>query len=190
MPFLYAPLSSISNTPNTAATQLCSFGLYNCRSIRNKANLVKDYVVENEFDIFVITETWLHSDKSDQISIGNSTPKGYSFKHISRQQGRGGGVGILYDNTLKVRLDSANMFSYIMSFEVMGMQINTSSQIPNIIVLYRPPNNASIELFMEEFTSLLEVYATRQGSLIIAGDFNIHVDDKSELTTKNISQPC
>ena len=36
----------------------------------------------------------------------------------------------------------------------------------------------------EEFPLLLEVYATRHGSLIVAGDFNIRVDNKSDLTTK------
>ena len=75
------PLSNTIDTLNTAVTQ---FGHLNCRSIRNKANLVKDYVVENKFDTFAITETWFHSIESDQISIGNVTPKGYSFKHISR----------------------------------------------------------------------------------------------------------
>ena len=159
------PLSNTIDTRNTAVTQLYSFGHLNCRSIRNKANLVKDCcVVENKFDIFAITETWLHSIESDQISIGNVTRKGYSFKHISRQQGGGGGIGILYNNTLKVKMDSANMFLNIKSFEVMSMQISVLSQTLNIIIIYRPPNNASIELFMEEFTLLLEVYATRHGS--------------------------
>ena len=76
------------------------------------------------------------------------------------------------------------MFSNIKSFAVKSIQISVLSQTLNIIIIYRPPNNASIELFMEEFTSLLEVYATRHGSLIVAGDFNIHVDNKSDLTTK------
>ena len=81
-------------------------------------------------------------------------------------------------------MDSANMFLNIKSFEVMSMQISVLSQTLNIIIIYRPPNNASIELFMEEFTSLLEFYATRHGLLIVAGYFNIHVDNKSDLTTR------
>jgi hypothetical protein len=51
--------------------------------------------------------------------------------------------------------------------------------------VYRPPNNTSIGLFMQEFGSPLEIYAIRHGSLIIAGDFNIHVNDKSDSTARD-----
>ena len=40
--------------------KLCSFGLLNCRSVCNKYLSIKDYVVDKDFDIFVITETWLN----------------------------------------------------------------------------------------------------------------------------------
>ena len=40
--------------------KLCSFGPLNCRSVCNKYLSIKDYVVDEDFDIFAITETWLN----------------------------------------------------------------------------------------------------------------------------------
>jgi exonuclease III len=172
-------------TGSFANAQLCSFGMLNCRSVRNKTVLLKDYVVENRFDIFAVTETWLHSDESDNMLIGDLTPKGYLFKHTARQHGRGGGVGLLYNNSLHVKQDTSDIFSRFRSFEAIGMQFRVLSQTLDVVVLYRPPNNTSIGLFMQEFGSLLEMYAIRHGSLIIAGDFNIHVNDKSDSTARD-----
>ena len=38
---------------------------------------------------------------------------------------------------------------------------------------------------MEEFSLLLEEYVVKSGSLLIAGDFNFHIDDTSDVSTKN-----
>ena len=38
---------------------------------------------------------------------------------------------------------------------------------------------------MNEFSSLLESYITKTGSLVIAGDFNFHVDDTTDTAAAN-----
>ena len=47
--------------------------------------------------------------------------------------------------------------------------------------MYRPPpskaNQSSLTLFFDEFPALLEDLVTSSGSLLMAGDFNFHVDD-------------
>ena len=55
--------------------------------MRNKWLPIKDYIVDNDVDIFPLTETWLlPDDRDDQIS-GDLTPDGYSFYHVPRQLG-------------------------------------------------------------------------------------------------------
>ena len=124
-------------------------------------------------------------DESDKITIGNLIPKGYSFLHTARQENRGGGVGLLYKTLLNPKQVMHEYFSQIKSFEAISVQIKVLSQITHIVILYRPPNSASIELFMDEFGSLLEMYTNKPGSLIIAGDFNFHIDDKSDSAAKS-----
>lgn len=38
---------------------------------------------------------------------------------------------------------------------------------------------------MNEFSSLLEPYITNTGSLVIAGDFNFHIDDPTDTAAAN-----
>ena len=48
-----------------------------------------------------------------------------------------------------------------------------------MIVMYRPPSAAPFRLFLDEFGAYLEQLALTAGQLLIAGDFNVHVDDST-----------
>ena len=76
------------------------FGLFNCRSVCNKAIILKDYIIERNFDILVITEIWPPGD-TDRITIGNLIPNGYCFCHALRES-RSGSVGVKLKRTLMV----------------------------------------------------------------------------------------
>ena len=70
----------------------CScFGLLNCRSVCNKAIILKDLIVEKNFDLFAITETWLRPGDVDRVAIGDLVPNV-----------RGGGVGVILKGSLMV----------------------------------------------------------------------------------------
>ena len=46
------------------------------------------------------------------------------------------------------------------------------------LVVYRPPENgAAVDLFFEEFSSLLEEVVVCSEELLTIGDFNFHMDD-------------
>ena len=53
-----------------------------------------------------------------------------------------------------------------------------------VVIVYRPQtmdnNKSSTSLFFEEFSRLLEALATAPGSLLMAGDFNFHVNVPSD----------
>ena len=65
------------------------FCLLNTRSINKKELILKDFTVENDIDIFAVTETWLRDDNT--FSLADVCPKGYYFYHIPRKNSRGGG---------------------------------------------------------------------------------------------------
>ena len=75
------------------------FGLFNCRSVYNKAIILKDYIIERNFDILVITEIWSPGDIA--ITIGNLIPNGYCFCHAPKES-RSGSVGVKLKRTLMV----------------------------------------------------------------------------------------
>ena len=137
-----------------------------------------------------ITETSLNPGDCDDFVIRRLIPNGYRFLHSARE-GRGGGVGLLFKSLLKVKQTSTCMdyLDTITSFEAMEVEVEVSSQIVSILIVHRPPpssaNNPSTSLFMNEFSSLLESYIIKTGSLLIAGDFNFHVDDTSDAVAAN-----
>ena len=73
---------------------------FNARSIMNKLNILQNYIVNiyPNTDMFFITETWLHKSAPDSLFC----PSSYSCICNDRVSGRGGGVMVLYKNTVNV----------------------------------------------------------------------------------------
>ena len=89
----HANLLTITPHNQVLPAKLC---LINARSVCNKAELIVDYVTSHDIDIMCITETWLRSE--DTASVSAVTPSGYHLEHVARTNGRGGGVGVLFDH--------------------------------------------------------------------------------------------
>ncbi|VDI55824.1 Hypothetical predicted protein [Mytilus galloprovincialis] len=68
------------------------FATLNCRSVKNKALAICDFVT---LDILAITESWLGSDVHEGI-IQDLVPSGYSIIHHSCSDRRGGGIALLF----------------------------------------------------------------------------------------------
>ena len=162
-------------TTQSSINNNLTFSLLNARSINNKSLLIKDYVVERDIDIFAITETWLKDTNSD-YAVRDICPTGYLFCHVPRLNRFGGGVGVLYKNSLKMNRHVT--MSYI-SFEFMELLLHHKSSIYRIVVVYRPPSSNNLQFF-NDFTSLLERLVTSSGKLLICGDFNYHVNDDKD----------
>ena len=90
------PNYHVSNSDNL------SIGLMNCQSIKNKANLILDTIIDKKISMMFLTETWLRMEKDD-LQLKNALPNGYSCIHRPRTTGtRGGGVGLIFHNGIKI----------------------------------------------------------------------------------------
>ena len=70
----------------------------NTRSVLNKVKELEEIVLEKDFDIIGITETWMNS----AIPIGLVAIKGYRMIQKFREEERGGGVMLYIKESLKV----------------------------------------------------------------------------------------
>ena len=72
------------------------------------------------------------------------------------------------------------------SFEFKELLLHSSISITRIIVFYRPPiavkNGHTHAAFLDDFSLLLEKLVSSTGRLLLAGDFNFHVNDPSDNT--------
>ena len=85
-------------------------GALNCQSISGKL-----------LDIVALAETWLScEDSKNKHVIDQCVTHGYTFLHSSRPSGRrGGGVGLLVSNVIKVTFKRIHVNPLITSFELM-----------------------------------------------------------------------
>ena len=99
-----------------------------------------------------LTETWLRPGNMDDVEIRTLCPTGYRFLHVSRGHSRGGGVGLLFKDTLQINNHITDTFK---TFELMDIHFR-SLQFIRVRLLYHPPDNISSMLFLEEFSVLLD----------------------------------
>ena len=172
---------------SSGSISTCSFGLINCRSVCNKTLVVKDLVVDKDIDILGIPETWLHGNDLDNPVLAELVPNGYSFGHSARHDSRGGGVGLMFRKSLNVKFPVAESYN---SFEMVNAEIKLAGKSINLYVIYRPPpsseNRVSCESFLDEFGTLLENSVIDPRPLLITGNFNFHVDNKSDVDANNL----
>jgi len=76
--------------------------LWNARSIKNKTELLHQYIHENNLDLVLLTETWL-SEGDSQRTVNKLEKQGFACKHIPRQNKKGGGVGVVYKKNINKR---------------------------------------------------------------------------------------
>ena len=161
--------------------------MINAQSVCNKADLLVDHFIQHNFDIICLTETWLSvSDKHRKV-IGDLTLAGFTFYHVPRPNRLGGGIAILYRESIKRGATSSFTAS---SFESLccDFQFPGTSTPIKILVLYRPPysrkNKISTAAFIDEFADCTATLLTSQCKLLIVGDFNIHWDNSSNSETQ------
>ena len=172
----------------SAKKYFANVAILNARSVCNKALDLNEYVMENDIDFFCITETWLSSSNRHAPTIASLTPAGYKFHHVPRPSSTGGGVGCLYKEGIRV---SQVPTPELKTFEVLHQKFQHRSTQYRLLTVYRPPpsrkNNTPFSVFLDEFSSLLEEIILAKGKLMIVGDFNIHMDSKTNPNTKKFN---
>ena len=112
------------------------FAAVNVRYVRNKADLIKEHVVEQNYDIVALTETWLTKD--DQSEINVLTASGYSLCHLPRENKRGGGVGALYKSRLSMISETPLTTDTFEGLSVTLQCPKTKNNV-RVYVIYPPP---------------------------------------------------
>jgi exonuclease III len=159
-----------------AAKRFLPVGLINANSANNKVPLIAHFILSNNLDILVITETKFSvADGPDDARA--LCPEGFSSIQVSRNSvHRGGGVAVLYRDAI-VATDKRQCVPHTcpITYEYMSLALTVNSVAVRLVVVYRPPKS-SVSCFIQEFSDYLELLSASTGKLLIMGDFNIHVD--------------
>eukprot|EP00914_Ancora_sagittata_P024929 GHVO01049741.1.p1 GENE.GHVO01049741.1~~GHVO01049741.1.p1 ORF type:complete len:428 (+),score=35.21 GHVO01049741.1:104-1387(+) len=160
-------------------------GLLNPWSVCNKPDIICDFIIDQEFDLLSLTETWLSETEQDGPVLNALLPKGYCIQQVSRKS-RGGGVALIHRENINVKRISTASHQ---SFEVLECLIHESVDI-RLSIVYRPPGNRNgitANSFFDEFSEYLSGLMSAPGHLVVLGDFNFHVDNSSDMTASSFS---
>lgn len=142
----------------------------NVRSLTANFNNFRDFVVQNDYDIVGVSETWLTTNvTSESISI-----YGYNIIRCDRIS-RGGGICIYIKK--KFKYTKIGFMQNINEFlEHMWIQIKSEKITLGLGIIYRPPNT-NIQNFFDIFEETIASMYTQCDNVICMGDFNINLLD-------------
>ena len=151
-------------------TQEIKCANWNVRSLNNKTSQVMDFLIDNDISILFVTETWLTDQNNNTTALIRD--HGYKIHHSHRSSGHGGGVALIYKNTIQLTKvfigDSA-------TFEAIAAKMKMSNNMTVLcLCIYRPPGT------LGSFITDLEEYVAnafeKYENLAICGDVNMHLD--------------
>ena len=129
--------------------------------------------------MFALIETWLSVSKQKVFfSEFRTFLSGYDIISCPRPNRKGGGVDAIIRQGLDVKQnDDGNKFT---TFEYIDLSITAKSDMPRLILLYRPPassNNGTVSKILDEFATFLQSVILYSGRLLCLGALNFHVEN-------------
>lgn len=155
-----------------------NFATVNCRSLKPRQELIHEFMETNNIHCAVVTETWLRDGDDDLwIKMSDLNTNGRNLSTQNRAHGRGGGLALA--TTKQVSKVKKGIIKSFKTFEAAHWQITIKSKTFNVLGVYRTPNQrvSTVLTFTDEFCEFLMEYLTTHTSIIIMGDFNIHVNN-------------
>ena len=130
---------------------------------------------DKSIDIAAICETWLTDANCPTTAIIKSY--GYRIIHNFRKDKKGGGTALLFRG--EYSMSQFRCSATFSTFEYTAASIKTATGTKVMFVsLYRPGYLSSI--FHQELDVLLSAITMKCDCLVIAGDLNIHFENKSD----------
>ena len=165
-------------TPSSGTRDL-QLALVNSCFVLNKTADIRDYVVSNNIDIVLLTETWLTS--SDAVKRADVIPDGIRMTIRGRPAELAVGLVFCLKSGTKCKVVSSGELD---SIEYVNYELICQKTNVDVHVIYRPPysekHHITTATFFEEFQTYLSQAVQITHSLEIAGDFNINMDTDTD----------
>ena len=134
------------------------------KNSKEKVELLKEYVKENNIIIMNLTETWLDDTIEEIVEI-----KGYGVFRCDRKNRVRGGTAIYIHDKIEsnVKLKMSNGKCEVVAVEMPDVQTLN-------IVVYRPPGTKSHEFnpILDEIQNLFQNLEKPEPTIILSGDLN------------------
>ena len=159
-----------------------TFATVNVRSLKTSMNQLLEIIVREDLDFIMVTETWLKDDDASQswLNAQGLSEIGYNHDSVPRKGRRGGGLLLIYKSNYKAQRVPVE----IQYCEAMMWKLSHKHYSTTCLGIYHPPQSSigqpSDSIFIDHFLDTIPSIISEVKDLIILGDFNIHVNDKSD----------
>ena len=148
---------------------------------------VLEHISETDTDICFIQETFLKKNDSAKLA----EIRDYGFDVISAPRHRcGGGIAAVYRQGLPISHN--RKMDKFKTFEVMEITIQSDIHLLRFVNIYRAPyskkHRYTILHFLEEFEQYLQTVTCKEGTPVIVGDFNIHVEKLDDTYSRKFGE--
>lgn len=165
-----------------ASTKFFKVGLLNAGSLGTGHDDFKVALEDSDIDILAVNETWISEGNDAKAPI----VPGYRLRHSPRpkrmRNGRGGGVGFYFKNTLKPRVRSHP----VSDIEQMWFTIKVKNIRLLIGTAYRP-NWINPDTFFDSLTDTITSFHNYD-YVVLLGDFNIDFLDSTDYKLLKLRQ--
>jgi len=143
-------------------------GHLNVRSLFTNFNEFKSIIEQNEFDVLLLSETWLNqNDDSNYFNIPN-------YQLIRKDRiGRGGGVAAYVKTNITPEMVNFD-FQINAQLEYLIFKINISNKSYAICVFYKPPK-LNFNTLISDFDNIFSHLYPTVDEIFCLGDFNINL---------------
>lgn len=147
----------------------------NARSLLAGFIAFKEIIQRNDYDIFLISESWLGNQiNDDTVEIG-----GYNLVREDRRAVRWGGVCIYIKTSLKFEKIEVSINN---SLEQLWIKVTMSKKRYCVGVIYHPPNTNLLD-FLDTLEDTISNIMPSCDDLICMGDININILDLENTST-------
>ena len=174
---LYYDIGTIEHFLNKHKDRFCVMSL-NIQSLHAKFDQFNSIITNLKlkdlyFDCICLQETWLsHNDNYSSYQM-----EGYTLvkKDLEENCSKHGGLLIYVKNHYEI--SKIEILSNKIAYEGIAINLKMNNKQLTILNLYRPPCNANrlFEDFIHDFIPYISNHVSKNGELIVAGDFNINL---------------
>ena len=161
-----------------------TLSLLNSQSLKPKEIMVHHHLELEKVDALVITETWLSDKDADKVWISSSdlNKNGLKLLTSNRKSKRGEGLALVRKTKYKPKQVSEKELN---TFQVAEWNLSVGHNCINVFGIYRPPQGSPLE-FLVEFTEWVSDVMSNKLSVILAGDFNLHMSNPNDDNATNL----
>ena len=151
-------ISSLKTFTSIFHSYKLNLSLINVQSIKPKENIILYFLLSNEIDLTLATETWLSNSDDDQVWVNSSTKNmgEYRIQVINRPDRRGGVLALIAKATIKTKLldrGQTRSFAYGVS------EIKCKNAVTIVTGMYHPPypvhNPVTNSMFTDDITNFM-----------------------------------